>query len=130
MVRKMLLNAIRLVALAAALVLFRSGGPTDSRTSGLADWFATASIAQQAPAVSITGINVVDVASRRVLANRTVTIKGDAIVSVAAGAQPRGSRIVNGSGKFLIPGLWDMHTHLSSTSAIRAASPPLSFADG
>jgi Amidohydrolase family len=99
MVRKMLLNAIRLVALAAALVV---------------RVFATASIAQETPAVSITGVNVVDIAIGRVLANRTVTIKGDAIVSVAADAPPRGSRIVNGSGKFLIPGLWDMHAHLEA----------------
>ena len=66
-------NSMRFGALAAALVLLRTSGPTDSRTSGLADWFATASIAQETPVVSITSVNVVDVASGRVLANRTVT---------------------------------------------------------
>ena len=93
------MNSMRFGALAAALVLVR---------------FATASVARQAPAVSITGVNVVDVVSGRVLSNRTVTITGDAIVSVGAGAPPRGSRIVNGSGKFLIPGLWDMHAHIQA----------------
>src|SRR5918993_1478735 len=92
-------SSMRFGALAAALVLLR---------------FATAPVAQQPPVVSITSVNVVDVASGRVLANRTVAIKGDTIVSVAAGAPPRGSRIVNGSGKFLIPGLWDMHAHMQA----------------
>jgi predicted amidohydrolase len=32
-------------------------------------------------------------------------------------AVPPGSRIVNGSGQFLIPGLIDMHTHVSKCRA-------------
>jgi imidazolonepropionase-like amidohydrolase len=90
---------MRFGGLAAALVLLR---------------LATETIAQQVPAVSITGVNVVDVAGGRILSNRTVTIKGDAIVSVGAGAPSRGNRIVDGSGKFLVPGLWDMHAHLQA----------------
>ncbi|MFN2397358.1 MAG: amidohydrolase family protein [Gemmatimonadaceae bacterium] len=30
---------------------------------------------------------------------------------------PRGTRIVDGRGRFLIPGLWDMHVHISKTRA-------------
>jgi imidazolonepropionase-like amidohydrolase len=40
---------------------------------------------------------------------------------------PRGTRIVNGRGKFLIPGLWDMHVHVSKA---RASSLGLFVANG
>jgi imidazolonepropionase-like amidohydrolase len=88
------------VALTAALVLV----------------FIIVSGARQPDAVSITRVSIVDVLNGRVLPNRSVTIKGETIVSISAGgATPRGTRIVDGQGKFLIPGLWDMHTHLEAT---------------
>lgn len=45
----------------------------------------------------------------------TVVIDGEkisAITATAAAHVPAGARIVAGTGKFLIPGLWDMHVHL------------------
>ena len=38
-----------------------------------------------------------------------------------------GAEIVNGRGKFLMPGLWDMHVHLSYA---RASALPLLVANG
>ena len=87
-------------------------------TAALVLVFITASGARQPGAVSITRVSVVDVVNGRVLPNRTVTIKGETIVSISVdGAAPRGARTVDGQGKFLIPGLWDMHTHLEATGA-------------
>jgi hypothetical protein len=82
--------------------------------------FATASVAPQAQAPAplvITHVNVVDVIAGRIVPNATVTINGSTITSVtpngklAAQAQ---ARIVDGQGKFLIPGLWDMHAHMEA----------------
>ena len=47
----------------------------------------------------------------------TVVLSGGRIQAVTTAQQarlPRGARVVNGRGKYLIPGLWDMHTHLAN----------------
>ncbi len=61
----------------------------------------------------ITNINVIDVATGEVLPNRTVAIDGDSISAIYTKAIKSGKQtvVVDGTGKFLIPGLWDMHAH-------------------
>src|SRR5688572_184978 len=64
------------------------------------------------PAVAFVHASVVDVEAGRVLHDRTVVTAGGRIVAVDSGrAAPRGARVVEARGKFLIPGLWDMHVH-------------------
>ena len=67
------------------------------------------------PALVLTNVTVVDVRTGGLRPGMTVTIRGGRIASIAAkgpGPDPVGQRI-DGSGKFLIPGLWDMHVHLA-----------------
>jgi predicted amidohydrolase YtcJ len=64
----------------------------------------------------IRGVTVVDgtgAAARRV----SVVIDGDRISAVRPLDPPRGTieDVVDGTGLFLIPGLWDMHVHLTTT---------------
>ena len=54
-----------------------------------------------------------------------MVIEGDHIASVEPTATPADSRLVRGRGKFLIPGLWDMHVHL-----VRRKSIPIFLAFG
>jgi hypothetical protein len=57
---------------------------------------------------------VIDVASGATRSDNTVIVTGNRIVYAgpATGANvPRGARVLDGRGKFLIPGLWDMHVH-------------------
>lgn len=57
---------------------------------------------------------VIDPATRSVTADRAVLVRGNQVVEVvaAAGYQPApDARVVDASGEFLIPGLWDMHVH-------------------
>lgn len=52
----------------------------------------------------------------------TVLVEGDTIRAVGQQLDiPGSANIIDGSGKFLVPGLWDMHVHLSKTrpSAMR-----------
>src|SRR5262249_4386109 len=52
--------------------------------------------------------------------DQSVVISGGKITAVGAVATvkpPKGARIINGSGKFVIPGLWDMHVHIAGISA-------------
>ncbi len=70
-----------------------------------------------APALAITDITVVDVRTGERRPGQTVVVNGNRITEVGASATanvPRGATIVAGRGLFLIPGLWDMHTHAAS----------------
>lgn len=64
--------------------------------------------------LALTHVSVVDVATGAVLADRTVVVDGERIADVLPSASarvPPGARVVDGGGKFLMPGLWDMHIH-------------------
>lgn len=64
--------------------------------------------------IAITDVNVIDVRNGRVQANQTVLISGNRISRIGASRRIRVSgdaRVVNATGLYLIPGLWDMHTH-------------------
>jgi len=58
---------------------------------------------------------VIDVASGSALPDRSVVINGNRIAAVEPSATLRvleGVRVVEARGKYLIPGLWDMHVHM------------------
>ncbi|MBW8839808.1 MAG: hypothetical protein JF602_08155 [Gemmatimonadetes bacterium] len=64
--------------------------------------------------VAITHVSVIDGDAPRPRVDQTVVIEGNRIVNVGKSssvAVPNGARVVDGRGKFLIPGLWDMHVH-------------------
>lgn len=65
-------------------------------------------------AIAITHVSVVDVATGDIRSDNTALVSGNRITYLgpAAGASiPRDARAIDGRGKFLIPGLWDMHVH-------------------
>jgi imidazolonepropionase-like amidohydrolase len=67
----------------------------------------------QAP-IAITHVNVIDVTSPSPRPDQTVIVRGNRITTVAPAnttTVPAGARIVNGRGKYLLPGFWDMHVH-------------------
>jgi imidazolonepropionase-like amidohydrolase len=87
--------------------------------------------------IAITHVNVIDVAHGSRVADRTVVVRGTRILSVVSGrvAPPAGAHIVDGRGKFLIPGLWDMHGHVyphakGAPTDERAWQLPLYLAEG
>src|SRR5256885_4493794 len=64
----------------------------------------------------ITHVSVVDVIAGSALPDMTVEIDGRTIASIKPARDVRirsGARVIDGRGKYLIPGLWDMHVHLS-----------------
>ena len=66
------------------------------------------------PALALTHVSVIDMATGAVLPDRTVVIRGERIVDVSPAASagiPPGARLVDASGRFVMPGLWDMHIH-------------------
>src|SRR5271163_1558516 len=65
------------------------------------------------PKVAIQDVTVIDVTSAATRPHMTVVLDGGHIRAVGSAVPiPPGARVVPGRGKFLIPGLWDMHVHL------------------
>jgi len=99
-------RAIGIAVAAAALLPTQSGcvpGPGDE-----------APAAPVRGTVSISNVTVIDAAAGA-RPGRTVVLDGDSIVAVlpAGAAPPAVGETIDGNGKFLIPGLWDMHVHLT-----------------
>ena len=71
-------------------------------------------------ALAITGVDVIPMTGDTILRAHTVVVREGRIASVqpAGRAQvPSGAQTIDGRGRFLIPGLADMHTHLFSDDA-------------
>lgn len=67
--------------------------------------------------LAFVGVNVVPMDSERVLENQTVVVKGDRIAALGPRdtvAVPNGARVISADGQYLMPGLADMHAHLSA----------------
>jgi len=100
--------------------------------------FGVAAAAQSTSRAAIVHVTVIDVEHGRRIPDRTVMVRGTRIVAVSPGASadiPAGTRIVDGRGKYLIPGLWDMHVHVFSNVAhpgtdTHALTFPLMLANG
>ena len=68
------------------------------------------------PTVAVTHVTLIDGASAKPKAEQTVVMAGERIVAVGKSRKvklPVDARVVDGTGKFLIPGLWDMHVHMT-----------------
>ncbi|HQW00858.1 MAG TPA: amidohydrolase family protein [Saprospiraceae bacterium] len=69
----------------------------------------------------ITNVSVADVVQHRWLHNQTVTISHELITDIRPAQQakiPANAAIVDGEGKYLIPGLIDAHIHFSQTGGL------------
>jgi imidazolonepropionase-like amidohydrolase len=101
----------------------------------LAVSFCVASSGKEAPPtarVYIIHVTVINTETGRESSDQTVIIAGDRISSIQPSASmhlPRGAKLIDASGKFLIPGLWDMHVHGASNGDARW-SYPLFIANG
>ncbi|MBS1874217.1 MAG: amidohydrolase family protein [Acidobacteria bacterium] len=63
----------------------------------------------------IRDVNVIDGTGAGPVPHSTIVIKDERIVTlgpVAKVATPPGARVIEGAGRYVIPGLWDMHVHL------------------
>jgi imidazolonepropionase-like amidohydrolase len=83
------------------------------------------------PFLAITNGDLFDSERGVVRPRMTVLIRGDRIVAVGRADSlrvPAGATVVDATGKTLVPGLWDMHTHLFHTS--QTSSAPSQLAGG
>ena len=68
-----------------------------------------------AQTVAFTNVNVIPMDKEHILENQTVLIKNGMIAEIGAKVKiPKDAQIINAKGKYLIPGLVDMHAHMLS----------------
>lgn len=76
--------------------------------------FSAALVTAQEPILAFTHVNLIDGTGSPVLPDMTVIVEGRRISQMGKSdvtPLPKGARVVEGRGKYLIPGLWDMHVH-------------------
>ena len=70
----------------------------------------------QPAAITIVNVTIVDTVGGRLLQHRNVTVRNGTIEDIRDAMLPKSDKHalqVNGTGKYLIPGLWDMHVHMA-----------------
>ena len=66
----------------------------------------------QTPPIVFTHVTIIDVTGAAPRRDMTVVITGDRISAIGDNISvPPNAQVVDATGKFMIPGLWDMHVH-------------------
>lgn len=67
----------------------------------------------------LKNVNIVDVENLNILSGQTIVVKGNKISSIvphSEKAEIKAKRVIDGHGKYVMPGLWDMHTHYTTST--------------
>ncbi|MGO1542349.1 MAG: amidohydrolase family protein [Luteimonas sp.] len=102
-----MLSSLSAAALGLALAACSGdGGPAPAA--------APAPVAPDPDAIAFVGVNVVPMDSEQVLEGHTVVVQDGRIASVAADDSlvPEGAQVIAGEGRWLMPGLAEMHGHV------------------
>ncbi|MGI9068581.1 MAG: amidohydrolase family protein [Pyrinomonadaceae bacterium] len=98
---------------------------------------SASAIAQNSAGQSLvlTHVTVIDMTGAPPKPDQTVIITGNRITALGKSAEisvPRNSQVVDATGMFLIPGLWDMHVHLNyeTVRQVEQSLFPLFIANG
>lgn len=89
--------------------------------------------AATAQSLAFTDVTVIEVAEGVAEPGKTVVVTGDRIAAVGDADEvqvPPGAAVIEGTGKYLIPGLWDMHVHTGNDRNAREIVYPLLIAHG
>jgi len=97
---------------------------------------ATTMVRAQDHPIILRDVTIIDVSSRDPASarkeHRSVLIQDGVIVRIGKAdlPVPAHARIVDGSGKFLIPGLWEMHAHLPADAPAARRALAMQLANG
>ena len=84
------------------------------------------------PTVALRNVIVVDVTNGSLRADHTVLLAGNRIVAVGPTGEvkiPDDADVIDASGGYLIPGLWDMHVHSVANVAVDMRERSVAAAD-
>jgi imidazolonepropionase-like amidohydrolase len=74
----------------------------------------------QEPMVLVNA-NIVNVRDGKIITNATVLLRDGKISAVGSGAPAAGAKVIDVRGRYVIPGLFDAHTHIANLRAARTA---------
>lgn len=77
-------------------------------------WLVLAAIHARAEDLVIRDVNAIPMTGETVVPGQTIVIRDGRIAAIGPAAEidaPRGAHVIDGSGKFAIPGLCDLHVH-------------------
>ena len=80
-----------------------------------------------------THVTVIDTMQGKLYSDATVVIQGNLITALGKTGiipVPKDAQVIDATGKFLIPGLWDMHFHTPEDKQAREIFYPLVIANG
>ena len=80
---------------------------------------------QSLHAVAFTDVNVVDVEAGRVVRGQTLIVEDGTIVRMGDAPVPGGAAAIDGRGRYVLPGFWDMHAHLGPIGSEHVAGPAM-----
>ena len=97
--------------------------------------FSVQDICAQTKKIAFTHATLIDMTERSAQPkpNMTVIRQGRRIATIGKTGKvkiPKDAQIIDASGKFLIPGLWDMHAHVAYEQITREIFFPLDVANG
>ena len=75
--------------------------------------FATVVLVQSS-GLALTHVTIIDPGVGKPQQDMTILVRGHDIATVGRAKQvtiPTSAKVIDGAGKFVIPGLWDMHSH-------------------
>lgn len=100
-------------------------------TLALVPLFVQADTYEPVPAVrtAIKNVTIID-AINGARENQTIVFNGDEILSIGLTSEVEAELVIDGTGKFLIPGLWDMHVHLTAVDVFGGSYLPLMLSYG
>ncbi|HYV97152.1 MAG TPA: amidohydrolase family protein [Gemmatimonadaceae bacterium] len=71
----------------------------------------------QPSAVTIDNVTIVDVTNGKLLPHKTIVVEGTRIARILnSTAATKAAATLDGTGRFVIPGMWDMHIHAYFTN--------------
>lgn len=82
------------------------------------------------PVTAFVGVTVIPMDSERVVNDQTVLVSGDRIVAVGPVGEtdvPDGAAVVEGDGRYLMPGLAEMHGHVPRADSPRQLTEDVLF---
>ena len=100
-------NAVCLLSLASASALAQTPGPEVKKFVAFDDAL-----------IALTHVRVIDGTGAPAQDNRTLVLRNGKIESIGDAAPPEGARVIDLSGRSVMPGLVGMHNHLMYTASI------------
>jgi imidazolonepropionase-like amidohydrolase len=103
------------LALIAVGYMADAGRPSAIQMAGIVGGMDTGVLPPQQGTTAFVGVHVVPMDSERVLEDQTVVVSDGVIQAVGPRGEvnvPAGARVIEGEGRYLMPGLAEMHAHV------------------